>query len=75
MSSFKTRCVGVLLLGSFLALGACATVRPEERENLAKPSMGFGGEANVEAHEEHLYSNREGTMGASAVSGGGCGCN
>lgn len=65
------------LLGAAIAIGstACVTVRPEEKEFLAQPSMTFGSEGAVEAQEAHVLANREGSYGGSSVSGGGCGCN
>ena len=50
-------------------------VRPEAREHLADPAMTFGAEGTAGAQEEHVLSNREGSYGAGAVTGGGCGCN
>ena len=58
-----------------LAIPGCVTVRPEEREFLADPAMTFGAEGEAEAQEAHVFSNREGSYGASGVTGGGCGCN
>ena len=58
-----------------LASPGCVTVRPEEREFLADPAMSFGGGGEASAHEEHVFSNREGSAGAGDVTGGGCGCN
>lgn len=65
-----------VLLALFLALcaSACVTVRPEQREVLADPAMTFGSGGDAAAHEEHVLSNREGSMGGGAT-GGGCGCN
>jgi hypothetical protein len=57
------------------ALSACATVRPEERERLADPSMTFGARSMAQRHEQHVLENREGSNGAGAATGGGCGCN
>jgi hypothetical protein len=57
------------------SLGACVTVRPEEREILADPAMTFGAGGDAAAHEDHVLSNREGSIGGGASSGGGCGCN
>lgn len=54
---------------------ACVMVRPEERGYLADPAMTFGAESQARAHEEHVLTNREGSYGASSVTGGGCGCN
>jgi len=58
-----------------LALAACSTVRPEEKEFLAQPSMTFGSGGEDSAQEDHVISNREGSYGGGGVSGGGCGCN
>jgi hypothetical protein len=56
-------------------LAGCVTVRPEEREVLADPAMTFGAGGDAAAHEDHVLSNREGSIGGGASSGGGCGCN
>ncbi len=71
-----TRLAALLLL-TLLALGAtgCVLVRPAQREFLADPAMTFGSEGTAGAMEEHVLSNREGSAGAGAVTGGGCGCN
>jgi hypothetical protein len=65
----------LLALGLAVGSGACVTVRPEQRELLADRAMTFGAGGDAEAHEEHVLSNREGSTGATATTGGGCGCN
>ena len=50
------------------ALGGCVTVRPEEREILADPAMTFGAGGDAAAHEDHVLSNREGSIGGGASS-------
>jgi Domain of unknown function (DUF4266) len=57
-----------------LALG-CAPVRPEQRAILADRIMQFGADARERAALEHAIENREGSLGAGSVQGGGCGCN
>ena len=57
-----------------LATG-CATVAPQQRAILADPTMQFDSEARHEAALRHAIDNREGSMGGTGVSGGGCGCN
>ncbi|MCB9596298.1 MAG: DUF4266 domain-containing protein [Sandaracinaceae bacterium] len=64
----------VLAITSLGASG-CVLVRPEQREFLAEPAMTFGSEGIAGEQEEHVLSNREGSAGAGAVTGGGCGCN
>ncbi len=58
-----------------VAATGCVTVRPEQREVLADPAMTFGAGGDAEAHEDHVLSNREGSIGGGASTGGGCGCN
>ena len=59
--------------------GGCAvskwTVKPHQRELLADRIMQLDAEAQERAAEEHILSNREGAVGGTGTSGGGCGCN
>jgi hypothetical protein len=64
-----------ILLGLGAALSGCATVAPQQRAILADPTMQFDAEAKHEAALHHALENREGSMGGTGVSGGGCGCN
>lgn len=73
-SSFE-RVLVVLAAVLALAASGCVTVRPEQREFLADPSMTFGAGGQAEADLDHVLENREGSAGAATVSGGGCGCN
>jgi len=57
-----------------LVLSGCATVRPEDKERLADPSMIYGSGGQAARQEEHVLDNREGASGGQ-VSAGGCGCN
>ena len=57
------------------ALAGCATVRPEERERLADPSMRFDSAAMAARQKQHVVDNREGSTGGGNAKGGGCGCN
>jgi hypothetical protein len=58
-----------------LALGGCATVRPEQRAVLADPTMQFQGDRGEHRALDHALENREGSVGGGSVQGGGCGCN
>ena len=71
----KVVAVGIAALFATTVASGCVTVRPEDKEFLADPSMIFGSEGMRQAHDEHVFSNREGSFGAGGVSGGGCGCN
>jgi hypothetical protein len=50
-------------------------VMPYEREALADPIMSLSREPMIDRHRQHVYEVREGARGASAGTGGGCGCN
>ena len=63
------------LLALALCAGGCATVRPEQRERLADPSMSFEAASMGGRHEQHVVENREGSSGGGNARGGGCGCN
>jgi hypothetical protein len=54
----------------------CAHVSPYERETLAGRTMDVGAQERMETQfRSHVYDAREGAMGASGSTGGGCGCN
>lgn len=64
------------------SLGGCALpkfpepwVKPYEREKLADPIMQFSRHNLYDRHAAHVREVREGSRGATAVQGGGCGCN
>lgn len=83
ISSRGKRFVRLLVLGAAAALAVacngCAaskwTVRPHQRELLADRIMKLDGDAQEQAAEQHIIENREGAVGGSGTSGGGCGCN
>ena len=50
-------------------------VKPHQRELLADRIMKLDGNAQERAADEHMLSNREGAIGGTGTSGGGCGCN
>ena len=72
-SRFSSKAIVVVLLT--LGAAGCATVRAEDKEFHAQPSMTFGSGGEADAQEQHVFANREGSFGAQGVTGGGCGCN
>lgn len=72
---FRHRRRALAALVSLVVLQACATVRPEEREFLAEPSMTFDSGGMADAQEAHVINNREASFGGGSAKGGGCGCN
>ena len=69
------------IVGAALALGGCAFkpiepwVKPYERERLAHPVMKSALNDLPARQQDHVYTVREGSRGATGVQGGGCGCN
>ena len=73
----RTR-TGLILLGALLFSGCSLskwTVKPHQRELLADKIMQLDAEPQERAAEEHVLANREGAIGGTGTSGGGCGCN
>lgn len=62
----------------FLALSAgagCASVKPYEREHLARRHMQGDRGPGERRFEQHARGSREGADGGTGEAGGGCGCN
>ena len=69
--------IGLVLM--LVATAGCSTakwtVKPHQREYLADRIMKLDGNAQEQAADAHILSNREGAIGGTGTSGGGCGCN
>ena len=65
--------IAILLVGA----AGCGHigVKAHQRELLADRIMKLDGNAQERAADEHVLSNREGAIGGTGTSGGGCGCN
>lgn len=63
------------LLALALALGGCASVKPWQRENLARIEKELDRDGAARSFEAHMWMVREGAAGGSGKPGGGCGCN
>jgi hypothetical protein len=63
-----------LALALFLALSACSTVRPYQRELLTLPGMSLQADPESEGRQ-HMLETREASFGGYGAAGGGCGCN
>ena len=67
--------------GVLAAVSGCAYkpiepwVKPYERERLAAPVMKASLNEMPGRQQDHVYTVREGSRGATGVQGGGCGCN
>jgi len=58
-----------------VSASGCSTIKPYEREVLARPGMSFSDSPDVAVAEEHSTVIREGSSGGFGSGGGGCGCN
>ena len=75
MRSFAPVVVGLVVT---LALGACRTVRPSQRENLASPAMQFEMDPVAEGQRDSVREINEGSTfptSGPGTAGAGCGCN
>ena len=84
MTTMQRLTLVALLAGTVLLTGCSSFtlpslpepwVKPYERERLADPIMRSGGDPLAARHREHVLVVREGSRGANAAQGGGCGCN
>jgi hypothetical protein len=66
-----------LLFALATLAGGCAamSVKPWDRDLLAKPYMRFDPLPLETAVDAHVYFSKEGSTGGASVGGGGCGCN
>lgn len=65
----------VLLALCGALLTGCTTLKPWEREVLARDDMQLDVNALDTALDDHIYFSKEGTSGGRGFGGGGCGCN
>jgi hypothetical protein len=67
---------GTIAIAMAILFGGCTHVAPYQRETLADRTMDVGAQERMETQfRSHVYDAREGAMGASGSTGGGCGCN
>lgn len=70
------RAIRFLVLGlASASLAGCVTVAPYERELLTHPAMNTAFEQSESDFRGHVHESREGSIGGSGATGGGCGCN
>jgi hypothetical protein len=67
--------VKLALLALMLASPGCVTVRPWQRERLARRCMEMDAPAGMASFEAHVRAVRSGDVAAAGAGGGGCGCN
>lgn len=65
----------ILSLVSVLLFSGCTTVKPWERDLLAKPHMALDTDPLQSSFDDHIYFSKEASSGGRGFGGGGCGCN
>lgn len=68
----------LVVLSCALVLAACAsmnTVKPWEKDILARPEMSLTDSRTGDALDAHIYFSKEASSGGAGMGGGGCGCN
>ena len=70
----NTKTILAALLLAVVAAG-CGTVKPWERDLLARQQMQIVPLPPLHAVDQHVYFSKEGSTGGQDVGGGGCGCN
>ena len=73
-SSATLRWMLLIALGCQVLAG-CTSVKPWEREVLAREDMQLDANPLDTAIDDHIYFSKEGTSGGRGFGGGGCGCN
>ena len=72
--SLRARIAAGALLLAAMDLGGCARVHQKDREFLSDPIMQRIPDELGQGLESHNLPRREGSLGGSSGSGGGCGC-
>jgi hypothetical protein len=67
--------IAVALAGASGCAASKWTVKPHQRELLADRIMRLDPAPQERSADEHVLANREGAIGGTGTSGGGCGCN
>ena len=65
----------LLLLAASAALPGCTSVKPWERDHLARPDMAWDPDPLETQRRGHVYFSKEAALSGGGGSGGGCGCN
>jgi hypothetical protein len=66
--------ISLLLLIALLCSG-CSTLKPWERDILARPDMAWEDDPNLSGLRKHTFFSKEASLPGGGGSGGGCGCN
>lgn len=68
----------IIYIGILLITAGCSsmdTVKPWDKDLLAKQSMQPAPDYFENFYDEHIYFSKEASTGGQSVGGGGCGCN
>ncbi|MCF6777222.1 DUF4266 domain-containing protein [Thiotrichales bacterium 19X7-9] len=75
MLVFKKMFLSAMMLSLVLLMSACASVKPWQKEYLAKPQMSLESSTPLaEQFKQEVYTSRAASKGGYSFGGGGCGC-
>jgi hypothetical protein len=69
------RLAASLLLAAALLASGCASVKPWERDVLARPDMAWDPDVLEANRTGHIRYSKEAALPGGGAGGGGCGCN
>jgi hypothetical protein len=69
------RALALILAAAALGVVGCATVKPWERDLLARPDMAFEPDTLEARRSAHVHYSKEAALPGGGAGGGGCGCN
>lgn len=78
--NLRINCINLCKILSYLVFCLCivscskTTVRPWEKEFLAKKIMQIDPDPLEAKFKQHIFDSKEGASGGYGVAGGGCGC-
>lgn len=64
-----------VLVGALLLASGCASVKPWERDLLARDDMSWDPDPLEASLRSHVYFSKEASLPGGTAGGGGCGCN
>ena len=67
--------IAALALVAMIAGSGCTTVKPWERETLARTDMTWSPDPLEAEFKGHIEFSKEGALVGGGAGGGGCGCN
>ena len=69
------RVLALLAAAALLGATGCASIKPWERDQLAREDMAWDPDRVEAQFRSHVYFSKEASLPGGGAGGGGCGCN